>query len=274
MTYDPLSVKDHFDSYGEREWNRLVATPVDEVSLQIHAHYLRVHVPAGARVLEIGAGAGRFTQLLAELGARVVVGDISPGQLELNRRFAAQFGFENAVEDWQQVDVVDLSRYPDGAFDVVVAYGGPLSYVLEQRDRALSECLRVLKPGGRLLASVMTLWGTVHRSLAGVLDVPLEFNQRIIATGDLTHDTFPTRTGHYMHLFRAEELRGWLAERGLRVLALSASGVLATTWDEKLHAIRQDEARWAELLRMELAASASTGCLEMGTHMIFVVAQE
>ncbi len=271
MTYNPHSVQDHFDSYGEREWNRLVATPVDEVSLQIHAHYLRAHVPAGARVLEIGAGAGRFTQILAGIGARVVVADLSPGQLDLNRRFAAQFGFDKAVEDWQQVDIVDLSRYPDGAFDVVVAYGGPLSYVLDQRDRALGECLRVLKPGGRLLASVMTLWGTVHRFLAGVLDGPLEFNQRVIATGDLTTETFPTRTGHFMHLFRAEEVRDWLVQRGLRVLALSASGVLATVWDDKLHAIRQDEARWAELLRMEIAASASPGCLEMGTHLIFVV---
>ena len=76
--YSASWVTAHFDQLGEDEWNRLVATPVDEVSLVIHTHYLEQHVPAGSRVLEIGAGPGRFTQVLARLGARVLVADISP----------------------------------------------------------------------------------------------------------------------------------------------------------------------------------------------------
>lgn len=274
MTYDAQSISAHFDQYGTREWGRMVATPVDEISLYIHAQMMRQYVPAGSRVLEIGAGAGRFTQILAQIGARVVVADISAGQVALNRQFAAQLGFDGAVEDWHVVDICDLSRYPDCSFDLVVAYGGPFSYVLDRREQALSECLRVLRPGGLLLGSVMCLWGSAHRMLAGTLDLPPETNRAVTSTGDLTPSTIPARKGNFMHMFRSRELIEWLGARGLRVLALSASGVLATGYSGELDPIRQDPVKWAELLRMELEASAEPGCLDLGTHLIFVVERE
>jgi 2-polyprenyl-3-methyl-5-hydroxy-6-metoxy-1,4-benzoquinol methylase len=173
LLYDPEAVIRYFDEYGLREWNRLVETPVDEVSLFIHTHYLRKCILPGAYVLEIGAGAGRFTQVLAELGARVIVADISAVQLDLNKHHAEQFGFSGSVMGWQQVDICDMSCFEDEAFDSVVAYGGPLSYVLDQRDAALNECVRVLRPDGILLLSVMSLWGSARRYLAGVLATPV-----------------------------------------------------------------------------------------------------
>jgi ubiquinone/menaquinone biosynthesis C-methylase UbiE len=269
-SYDPEAVARYFDQFGRQEWERLTATPVDEVSLHVHAHYLREYVPRGARVLEIGAGAGRFTQVLAELGARVVVADISPVQLDLNRHYAEQYGFYHAVEAWQQVDACEMGCFADGAFDCVVAYGGLFSYVLERRDAALGECLRVLRSGGLLLASVMSLWGSAHRALTGVLEIPVEINQRIIATGDLTAETWPARKDNYMHLFRTGELRAWLAGSGLVNLCLSASYCLSTGYEEVLRQVREDAARWNELLRMEIEACAEAGCLDMGTHIIAV----
>jgi 2-polyprenyl-3-methyl-5-hydroxy-6-metoxy-1,4-benzoquinol methylase len=269
--YSAASIEGYFDECGDREWNRLIETSVDEVSLHIHTHYLRKHIPAGARVLEIGAGAGRFTQVLAQLGAEVVVADVSVVQLELNKRYAQQYGFVGAVEDWQQVDICDMSRYGDGSFDRVVAYGGPLSYVLDRRDVALSECLRVLRSGGTLLLSVMSLWGSAHRHLQGVLAVPIEANRRIIETGDLLPETFPGREGNFMHMFRAGELREWLTESGVTVLDLSASGCLSVGWESTLEQIRKDAEAWNELLRIEVEASAEEGSLNMGTHLIAVV---
>lgn len=274
MFYDPSSVSSHFDEYGESEWNRLVKHPIGEISLAIHTHYLRQYVQPGMRVLEIGAGAGRFTSILAGIGAKVTVADISPGQLALNRRFAAELGFATAVEDWREADICDLSPWQDESFDCVVAYGGPFSYVLDRRDDALHACLRVLKTGGPLLASVMSMWGSAHNALIGVLELPPEWNQRVTANGDLTPETFPGRAGDFMHLFRSHELRGWLVSHGLEPLALSASGVLANAvltpdYESALRAVRADSAKWSELLRMEIEASADPGCLDLGTHLLF-----
>ena len=146
--YNPKSVIQHFDDYGIREWERLIQSPSSEVNLYVHTHYLQKYISKGKRILEIGAGTGRFTQVLAGLGAMITVADISSIQLELNERFAKELGFEQAVIDRRQVDICDLAQFESNSFDTVVAYGGPFSYVLDKRDVALSECLRVLRPGG------------------------------------------------------------------------------------------------------------------------------
>ena len=269
-SYHADAVIQHFDSFGVQEWERLVQTPAHEVNLYIHTYYLEKYISAGQRVLEIGAGAGRFTQVLARLGAQILVADISSVQLSLNRRFASELGFVQNVLDWQQVDICDLSSFQIDSFDCVVAYGGAVSYVLDQRDRALSECLRALRPGGLLILSVMSMWGSAHAGLDNVLSTPILSNQKITTTGDISPETFPERKGHYMHMFRANELRRWLEQKKLTLLELSASGCLSLTWGESLRNIRKDEDKWNELLRMELEACADEGCLNMGTHLIAV----
>jgi len=202
------------------------------------------------------------------------VADISPVQLDLNRCYAEQYGFCHAIEAWQQADACEMGCFADATFDCTVAYGGLFSYVLERRDAALGECLRVLVRGGLLLTSVMSLWGSAHRSLKGVLEVPIEDNLKITTTGDLTAETWPARKGNYMHLFRAAELQAWLAGSGLAMLHLSSSNCLATGYDELLREIRGNAARWGELLRMEVEACPEAGCLDMGTHIIVVGRKE
>lgn len=207
--YDPKATAQYFDEFGEGEWRRLTATPVDEVSLHLHTHYLKQHVRAGMRVLEIGAGAGRFTRELARSGARVVVADLSPVQLALNQKHARRYRFVRGVERWDLADICDLSAYPDESFDAVVAYGGPFSYVLDRRDAALAECLRVLRARGPLLLSVMSLWGTAHWALKGVLDVPPAQNQRITASGDLIPENLARRGNACTCFVQASCAPGW-----------------------------------------------------------------
>jgi SAM-dependent methyltransferase len=73
-------VREVFDSFGG-EWERLRKDVAGRVSLEIHQRFLDEYLTPGARVLEVGAGPGTFTQHLAAGGARLTVTDLSPVQL-------------------------------------------------------------------------------------------------------------------------------------------------------------------------------------------------
>ncbi len=133
--YDPEWVSGYYGAYGDREWHRWEGYPTMEVKRHVHRHYLEQYIREGDYVLEVGAGAGRFTQIFAELGARGLVVDISRVQLELNRQHAQESGFEHAVQDMLEVDMCDMGALEDETFDAIVCYGGPLSYAFEKRGR-------------------------------------------------------------------------------------------------------------------------------------------
>lgn len=268
MTYDAAAIADYFDTLGQAEWDRFERTLGDRVSLAMHLYVLDRFTSPGGRVLDIGAGPGRFTEALHRLGCPVVVADLSRVQLELNRLTAAERGFAASVEAWHQLDVCDLSLLPSASFDTVVAFGGPLSYVFEHRDRALAECCRVLRPGGHLLLSVMSLWGTLHRHLRAVLQLPLDANRVVIATGNLTKETDPSST-HFCHMYRSEELRTWLESAGLEIRWLSAASAVSTGHESSLVADNSPE--WEALLEFERSACVEPGYLDAGTHLIAVV---
>src|SRR5947207_3202782 len=84
-----------------------------------------------------------------------------------------------------------------------------------------------LEPCGALLASVMSLWGTFHRHLAALRDLPLAGVADIVATGDLTPENDPT-SRHKCHMFSSAELVSLLERHGFAIEAVSASNALTT----------------------------------------------
>jgi ubiquinone/menaquinone biosynthesis C-methylase UbiE len=117
VKYNPAQVAAYYDSYGEQEWDRFSKNPAALVSLHIHQHYLKKYVKSNDLVLEVGAGAGRFTIELAKLGASITVGDISSEQLKLNQKYADKYQSEISVSSRLQLDITDLSMFEAASFD-------------------------------------------------------------------------------------------------------------------------------------------------------------
>lgn len=65
--YNAESVRRFYDEYGMKEWDRWDQSPVERIKFLIRLHHLQQHIQPTDRVLEIGAGAGRFTQELAKI---------------------------------------------------------------------------------------------------------------------------------------------------------------------------------------------------------------
>ena len=267
--YDPSWVSGYFDDFGEQEWDRLVKSPAREIQLIVHQTILFRHQNGWVDTLEIGAGPGRFTKRLVDHDKTVTVTDISHVQLDLNKAKAKEHRFEYGIKEWRQLDMCDMSCFADASFDAIVAFGGPLSYVLEKRDVAIQECIRVLRPCGLIFLSVMSLWGTVHQYLPGVLSFPRAENERIVKTGDLIKDN-ASFASHYCHMFRSKELREFLESHGLQVIDMSASNALTSVYGAQLDLIRQDRNKWIQVINMELEACREPGYLDGGTHLIAV----
>jgi SAM-dependent methyltransferase len=266
LSYDPERAAAFYDAYGEEEWTRFEQIRMGPANLDVHTHYLRRFVRAGDRVLDVGAGPGRFTIELARLGAELVVADLSPGQLELNRQKVAAAGVEAKVVDRVVADVADLSAFDDGQFDAVVCYGGPLSYVVDRADRAAGELVRVVRRGGHVLVSAMSLVG----AYAHYTDLVLELAARdgpakleeIVRTGFLPEEP---DYGHLpMRLFRWRELHELLSRHG-EVVAGAAAGLLRPSGQPATPELRE------LLARLELELGAEPAAIDGGEHLLAVV---
>lgn len=270
--YDYDHISRFFDDYGEREWQRLEADAEARVSFHMHRRYLEQYVRAGDRVLEAGAGPGRFTIELARLGARITVGDASRVQLELNREKVGEAGCEGSVVGREVLDIVDLSAFAPEQFDAVVCYGGPLSYVLERAGEALDELLRVTKRGGHVLLSVMSLAGATRKYFPGVVkwarERSLEEVRTIIETGD---QTGAISANHHCHMYRWSELRALLEGRGCQIVAASAANYLSVNQQEVLQQVSADPSMWQLFLEWEEGFCREPGAIDSGTHIIAVV---
>src|SRR5712692_1957233 len=104
-------------------------------------------VIAGQRVLDVACGTGVVAITAARAGARVSALDLTPQLLERGRENAQLADVEI---DWHEGDVEQLP-FDDSAFDVVLSQYGHM--FAPRPDVALSEMLRVLKPGGTIAFS-------------------------------------------------------------------------------------------------------------------------
>lgn len=139
---DPANDYDSFaEAYAAENENNLVNAYYERPAMLSLAGDV-----AGRRILDAGCGSGPLTAALRDRGALVTGIDASAGMLTLARR---RLG-DNA--DLHLVDLNDPLPFDDGAFDDVVA--SLVLHYLEDWGPTLAELRRVLRPGGRLIASV------------------------------------------------------------------------------------------------------------------------
>jgi ubiquinone/menaquinone biosynthesis C-methylase UbiE len=121
-------------------------------------------VGPGQRVLDVAAGTGEQTLLAAHrVGptGRVVAIDISAPMLGVAAESARQAGLANVETRVMDARVLDLES---NSFDAVISRMGIM--LMPEREKALAEILRVLKPGAKFAAIV---WSTAERNLSSLL---------------------------------------------------------------------------------------------------------
>lgn len=112
--------------------------------------YIEKYLRPGMRVLEIGAGSGRYSHALAQQGYQVDAVELLEHNIGLFHQ-RTQPGEQVAV---MQGDARDLSFLASNTYDVVLLLG-PLYHLFTQEDKlqALREAVRVANPSGVIFAA-------------------------------------------------------------------------------------------------------------------------
>ena len=142
-------LEEYYNSYDEE--GRLLSRH-GQVEYLTTMKYISQCLSAFTRpcILEIGAGTGRYSVALARQGYPVTAVELVPRNLDLLK--AKLDGSEQITAI--QGNALDLSFLSDAAFDLTLLLG-PMYHLYTREDKlqALSEAVRVTKPGGYILVA-------------------------------------------------------------------------------------------------------------------------
>jgi len=99
----------------------------------------------GVEVLDLGAGDGAWSVILAEQGATVVSVEVSPKAVGLARERMRIHQLHSDAHVWSAYRL--RGRFPDGSFDLVFGQA-VLHHLTHGLKKVYSEVCQVLKPGG------------------------------------------------------------------------------------------------------------------------------
>lgn len=157
------------ESYGKR-WARLKATKSAQAksraSMQsAHDALWEELMPReGMRVLDIGSGSGETVLAIAEkVGStgKAVGIDFSPEGIKLAKENAKKRGLESIAE-FRQAHALELP-FPDNSFDAVISEC--VVCLIQDKQKALNEKVRVLKPGGRVIMHDVVTWAPMPKAM-------------------------------------------------------------------------------------------------------------
>ena len=127
------------------------------------------------RILDVGTGTGFLSLSLAEIGHEVVGIDLAEGMISSARKIADDRGLDLDLE----VGDAESLDFDDDSFDVVVSRW--VLWTLPDPEKAISEWMRVLKPGGHAYefgvvrsAEKDGLWGRIRRNLRTFLIIVVD----------------------------------------------------------------------------------------------------
>lgn len=142
------------DLYNEKEEDgRLTQDKAHKIEFLITTKYINKYLKPGMKILEVGAGTGRYSLYYANQGYEVKALELVKHNIDIFKKNITN----NMNIDVIQGNALDLSMYSDNEFDMVLNLG-PLYHLPEIRDmdKAINESIRVCKPGGILYFAMLS----------------------------------------------------------------------------------------------------------------------
>jgi 2-polyprenyl-6-hydroxyphenyl methylase/3-demethylubiquinone-9 3-methyltransferase len=194
--------------YAEDVW-AAVPEGAEPEAFALRRDFLLAHLPAGARVLDVGCGEGAFSAAMAAAGARSVAVDVADEPL---RRLRARFP---QLDDVRRAHVGAPLPLADGEVDA--AWAGEVIEHVVDAGAFCSELRRVVRPGGPLLLTTP--------------DHPLRLRLRLAVSARAFEEHFHPYADH-LRFFTARTLTRVLADAGFERVEVRRRGgrLLTRAW--------------------------------------------
>ena len=242
------------------ESSRLTKSKAARVEFLTNVRYIEKYLTPGAKILDVGAGTGVYSLYLSRRGYEVSALELADSNIQT---FRGKLTAEDAI-DLAQGNALDLSRYPDDSFDIVLLFG-PLYHLHSESDqlRCIREAKRVCKPGGKLFLAFI--------SNDMVILTMFSEHPDYFINGDYNKTTF--RCDDFPFVFHTlDACRGLLGKGGLKVLHEVASDGVSELLKDKINAM--DEESFAQYLRFHHYTCEKKEHLGSSNHLLFVAEQQ
>ena len=176
------------DFYNHYDEDGRLAVKHGSVEFLTTMRYIDRYIRPGDRVLEIGAGTGRYSHALARQGYAVDAVELIEHNIDV---------FRNNTQPGENVAItpgnaLDLSSFADDTYDITLLLG-PLYhlYTKDDKQQALREAIRVTRPGGIIFAAYVISDGCLldEGFLRGNINVA-----EYVKTGLLDGETFAAKS--------------------------------------------------------------------------------
>lgn len=149
-------VKSFYDRIDED--TRLNRSKHGQMEYMTAMEYIHRYVTDHAKILEIGAGTGRYSIALAKEGYDVTAVELVESNLNVLRKNGGEL---KNLQSYQG-DALDLSRFRDGEFDITLSFG-PMYHLYDTDDvhKAINEAIRVTKENGVILVAFLSVYAVL-----------------------------------------------------------------------------------------------------------------
>ncbi|MBP3648174.1 MAG: class I SAM-dependent methyltransferase, partial [Clostridia bacterium] len=155
-----MEIKDYLNMYYEtHDEDARLQSRSGQIEFLTTMRYLEKYLKPGMRILEIGAATGRYSHTLARMGYQVDALELLQCNIDIFQQ-NTQPGENITI---RQGNAIDLSAFEDETYDITLLLG-PMYHLFtyEDQHKALSEALRVTKPGGLLFTAYCNNEATIY----------------------------------------------------------------------------------------------------------------
>ena len=148
------NVARHYNSDVTFDYEAIRLTEYAPIEFGLTKRYLDKIIPDRAVVADIGVGTGHYAELLAKKDCTLYLIDLSQRLLEATRTRLQKCNCDRQIIATYNISATDLEPLPPATCDAVLLLG-PLYHLcsVEERQRAVAEAIRILKPNGIIFAA-------------------------------------------------------------------------------------------------------------------------